>query len=134
MALKKYKNCVYFGGIDNGKKEGSGVLAYFSKKKFEGIFVHDLKKKGLEIDEGEIYFGEFVNGVREGTGILKTQKEMSYGLFKNGYWATDGISIRDDSIHISFDNPSLKLIAEAQGDLYFGEVSAINEEKYGIGL
>jgi hypothetical protein len=36
--LKKYKNCVYFGPMNNGKKDGAGVVYYYSGKIFEGIF------------------------------------------------------------------------------------------------
>lgn len=31
LALKKYKNCVYFGGIRDGRKQGYGILMYFGK-------------------------------------------------------------------------------------------------------
>lgn len=35
--LKKYKNCVFFGKMTDGKKE-EGILHYFSGKCFEGTF------------------------------------------------------------------------------------------------
>jgi hypothetical protein len=35
--LKKYKNCVFFGRMNEGKKQ-EGVLHYFSGKCFEGRF------------------------------------------------------------------------------------------------
>lgn len=57
IGLKKYKNCVYFGGINAGRKEGEGILVYYTGRRFEGIFTNDLKSRGVEIDEDEIYCG-----------------------------------------------------------------------------
>ena len=34
ITLKKYKNCVYFGPMNNGKKDGAGVVYYYSGKIF----------------------------------------------------------------------------------------------------
>lgn len=31
LALKKYRNCAYFGGIQDNSKQGYGVLLYFGK-------------------------------------------------------------------------------------------------------
>ncbi len=42
FVLKKYKNCVFFGHINNGKKE-NGILHYFDGKCFEGRFQDDQK-------------------------------------------------------------------------------------------
>ena len=64
IGLKKYKNCVYFGGMNSGRKEGEGILVYYTGKRFEGVFSNDLKSRGVELDEGEVYFGDFMNGVR----------------------------------------------------------------------
>ena len=47
--LKKYKNCVFFGHMTEGKKE-KGILHYFNGKCFEGNFKDDQKLYGLEID------------------------------------------------------------------------------------
>jgi hypothetical protein len=43
LALKKYKNCVYFGGIKDNNKQGYGVLMYFGRggSSFEGLFNND---------------------------------------------------------------------------------------------
>ena len=41
-ALKKYKNCVFFGHMNNGRKE-EGILHYFNGKCFEGKFKEDQK-------------------------------------------------------------------------------------------
>lgn len=41
--MKKYKNCVYFGSMNNGKKDGAGVVYYYSGKIFEGTFENDQK-------------------------------------------------------------------------------------------
>lgn len=37
FTLKKYKNCVFFGRMSDGKKD-EGVLHYFNGKCFEGKF------------------------------------------------------------------------------------------------
>lgn len=34
VALKKYKNCLYFGGMKGSNKEGYGVLIHFSGKRY----------------------------------------------------------------------------------------------------
>lgn len=37
LQIKKYKNGVYFGELDNeGKKNGKGIIFYFSGKIYEG--------------------------------------------------------------------------------------------------
>ena len=59
VGLKKYKNCVYFGGMTSGRKEGEGILVYYTGKKFEGVFANDLKNRGVELDEDKIYLGDF---------------------------------------------------------------------------
>lgn len=43
VALKKYKNCLYFGGMKGSTKEGYGLLIHFSGKRYEGEFKDDLK-------------------------------------------------------------------------------------------
>jgi hypothetical protein len=48
--LKKYKNCVFFGRMIDGKKD-EGILHYFNGRTFEGRFKDDQKEFGLEIDE-----------------------------------------------------------------------------------
>jgi hypothetical protein len=42
FTLKKYKNCVFFGKMNDGKKI-EGVLHYFNGKCFEGKFKDDQK-------------------------------------------------------------------------------------------
>lgn len=48
LALKRYRNCVYFGGMKDGKKHGCGVVVYFGKggMVFEGRFQAELKIEG----------------------------------------------------------------------------------------
>lgn len=63
--LKKYKNCVFFGRILDGKKH-EGILHYFNGKCFEGKFKDDQKDYGLQIDEKELYLGNYRKGLRHG--------------------------------------------------------------------
>jgi hypothetical protein len=53
LTLKKYKNCVYFGHLSNGRKSGDGIIYYFSGKIFEGKFVNDQKVYGFEMEDDE---------------------------------------------------------------------------------
>lgn len=34
VALKKYKNCLYFGGMNKNIKEGYGVMIHFNGKRY----------------------------------------------------------------------------------------------------
>ena len=43
VAIKKYKNCIYYGSINQNKKDGYGILVYFTGKIFEGKFSNDVK-------------------------------------------------------------------------------------------
>ena len=43
ITLKKFKNCVYFGTMNAGRKDGLGILHYYSGKIFEGVFYQDYK-------------------------------------------------------------------------------------------
>ena len=81
--LKKYKNCVFFGRMLDGKKE-EGILYYFNGKCFEGRFRDDQKQYGLQIDEKQLYLGEFRKGLRQGEGILKTTEALHVGRFTYG--------------------------------------------------
>jgi len=120
IGLKKYKNCVYFGGMNAGRKEGEGILVYYNGKRFEGVFVNDLKSRGVELDEAEIYYGEFINGVREGLGLFRKESTVAFGRFKDGEWSTDGVCVRDQLVYVNFENPNTKLIKFTAGELYLG--------------
>lgn len=85
--LKKYKNCVFFGKMHDGKKE-EGILHYFNGKTYEGRFRDDQKDYGLEIDDKELYLGEFKKGLRHGEGILKTAEALLVGRFTYGEFST----------------------------------------------
>lgn len=85
--LKKYKNCVFFGRMNDGKKQ-EGVLHYFSGKCFEGRFRQDQKQYGLEIDDQELYLGDFKKGLRHGEGVLKTSQTLYVGSFTYGEFST----------------------------------------------
>ena len=85
--LKKYKNCVFFGRMQDGKKE-EGILHYFAGKCYEGRFRDDQKDFGLEIDDKELYLGEFKKGLRHGEGILKTAEALFVGRFTYGDFST----------------------------------------------
>jgi hypothetical protein len=41
--IKKYRNGVYFGQLENERKNGKGVIFYYNGKIYEGNFVNDLK-------------------------------------------------------------------------------------------
>lgn len=85
--LKKYKNCVFFGRMTEGKKE-EGILHYFSGKCFQGTFKEDQKHYGLEVDQKELYLGSFKKGLRHGEGILKTAEALMVGTFTYGQFTT----------------------------------------------
>ena len=42
--IKKYKNGVYFGEIENDAKQGKGVIFYFNGRSYEGNFNKDMKE------------------------------------------------------------------------------------------
>ena len=85
--LKKYKNCIFFGRMEGGKKD-EGTLHYFNGKCFEGKFKDDQKLFGLEIDDQELYLGQFRKGLRHGHGILKTSEALMAGTFTYGEFTT----------------------------------------------
>lgn len=105
IILKKYKNCVYYGPILNGKKHGFGYLHYFSGRFYEGLFEEDQKTEGFEMDDSELYLGHYKKNQRHGEGILKTNECMLAGYFTNGEFSASNLSEQkeDSPSHYSYD-------------------------------
>ncbi len=87
LKLKKYKNCVFYGIIQNGLKNGKGIMIYFNTRLYEGDWLDD-KKNGKAIElypNGSKYEGCFVKGKREGKGqFIWVNGEIYDGEWRNG--------------------------------------------------
>lgn len=109
MKIKKYKDCIYFGEVLNGKRHGTGthlplifflnvlsigVMVYVNGRVYEGEWENELKHgKGLEISpNGNTYKGQFLNGKPEGFGNFRWYHgEMYEGQWRAGLKHGSGI-------------------------------------------
>lgn len=85
MSIKKYKNGAYFGQLDGeGRKQGRGIIFYFSGKIYEGEVGNDMKNgKGMEsYPDGGTYHGDFRQGMKHGKGVY----EWPNGEIYDGQW------------------------------------------------
>ena len=49
LKMKRYKDCVYYGELLNGKRHGKGVMVYHNGRVYEGLWESDFKHgKGYE--------------------------------------------------------------------------------------
>ncbi|XP_068677444.1 radial spoke head 1 homolog [Montipora foliosa] len=78
----------YEGGYQNGKRSGSGIYTFVSKRaRYEGEYVKGLKdgKGTFSYPDGSVYEGSWVNGKREGLGEYRYANGDTY----IGNWKAD---------------------------------------------
>ncbi|KAL4487476.1 hypothetical protein ABPG72_006996 [Tetrahymena utriculariae] len=102
LRIKRYKNCIYYGIILEGLREGRGILCYYNGRIFEGEWKNDKKHgKATEIyQNGGRYFGNFANGKKNGKGQFKwVNGEIYDGEWKDGTKHGSGLwkGIKGDS-------------------------------------
>ena len=68
FALKKYQDAIFRGEIQQGKREGYGVMVYRKNRVYEGQWVNDYREgKGMErYSNGNKYEGDFYHGKAHG--------------------------------------------------------------------
>lgn len=135
LALKKYRNCAYFGGIRENSKQGYGLLLYFGKggTSFEGLFNNDEKVHGVEVRNDQIYIGRYVNGVKEDEGgLLLCKDRIYYGVFRKGLWVDQGIVLDDKTL--SFYSEEVDAMKSSNDDLFVGHLHSTKNSKYGFGV
>ena len=86
IITKEYENGLYQGEMQNGKREGRGMMYYNSGDKYEGEYKNDQKNgKGIYISDEYKYKGDFKNGLRDGKGAIEYKTGDKY----EGEWAED---------------------------------------------
>ena len=113
----EYENGIFYGKVEEGKKEGQGIYKF---------------------NNGETYVGEFKNDLREGIGIYYYKDGSSY----NGNWKKDkkhgyGIySYPDNEAYVGewkygkYDG--LGIFFYRNGDKYVGEVNENHRDGFGM--
>ena len=113
----EYENGIFYGKVEEGKKEGQGIYNF---------------------NNGETYVGEFKNDLREGIGIYYYKDGSSY----NGNWEKDkkhgyGIySYPDNEAYVGewkygkYDG--LGIFFYRNGDKYVGEVNENHRDGFGM--
>ncbi|KAM3147806.1 hypothetical protein pb186bvf_000134 [Paramecium bursaria] len=133
VKIKLYKNCCYFGQMENNMRSGQGVLIKEDGKIFEGNWLQD-KRHGLGLEfqqNGYVYFGNFHEGVPSGDGIIY-HKEHYIGKWLNG--KKHGIGwqrgLKGDYYIGNWENgKSSGLGLHVYNDIYVGDTS--NNLKHG---
>ena len=76
LIIDKDNNKLYYGGFNNGLREGQGELYYPEKEKYIGTFKSN-KKEGIGIyyySNGSSWKGKFKNDMKDGVGLF-TKKD-----------------------------------------------------------
>ncbi|EAS06853.1 MORN motif protein (macronuclear) [Tetrahymena thermophila SB210] len=102
LRLKRYKQCIYYGEVQNSSRTGKGLMMYFSGRLYEGDWQNDAKfGRGFELyPNGNAYEGYFVNGKPEGFGTyIWYNGEIYDGEWVNGMKHGSGqwMGVRGDS-------------------------------------
>ncbi|KRX07607.1 hypothetical protein PPERSA_11156 [Pseudocohnilembus persalinus] len=118
LRLKKYKQSVYFGGMDADKKrKGKGIMLYYTGRIYEGEWEQDLKQgRGFEIySNAATYEGDYINNKPHGHGRYVWSNGESY----DGEW-------------IKGQKHGSGMWKGIQGDSYMGEWKDGNADGYGV--
>ena len=113
----EYENGIFYGKVEDGKKEGLGIFKF---------------------NDGATYVGEYKNDLREGIGIYYYKDGSSY----NGNWEKDkkhgyGIySYPDNEAYVGewkYGNyDGLGIFFYRNGDKYVGEVNENHRDGFGM--
>eukprot|EP00347_Sterkiella_histriomuscorum_P000072 403377294 len=85
FGIKRYKDSLYRGEIQNKKRHGQGIIVYNMNRIYEGEWVMDKREgRGFELfNNGNTYQGDYVNGKAQGKGLYCWKNGETY----DGEWA-----------------------------------------------
>ena len=124
---KEYEEGNYEGEINDGKREGKGIMIYKNGDKYEGNFKNDkIEGKGIYyFNSGNRYEGESKNGIKEGKGIMYFANGNKYeGDWKNDkrkgkgiFYYNNGDRYEGDFIDNKFDGNGIYFYKNGNRDM-----------------
>ena len=113
----EYENGIFYGNVENDKKEGQGIFKFYNGATYIGKYKNDLRE-GIGIlyyNDGSSYNGNWKNDKKHGYGIFSYPGNEAYvGEWKYGKY--DGLGI----------------FFHRNGDKYVGGVNENHRDGFGM--